>query len=134
MFDPFSYLQLGIPHTFVMMSYQYKFQDDDQTKIKGSVKYVLRQQQLFWRIFSLWTLGDLWRIVLIRKQPKTPPVIVLFILDLCEEEVTLLFSGLRSGFFGTVVEYGAERKISRHSILGATVSVGVPQGVSLKIK
>lgn len=32
-------LQLGIPHTFLMMSYQYKFQDDDQTKIKGSVKY-----------------------------------------------------------------------------------------------
>lgn len=32
------------------------------------------------------------------------------------------------------MEYGAERKISRHSILGATVSVGVPQGVSLKIK
>lgn len=23
-----------------MMSYQYKFQNDDQTKIKGSVKYV----------------------------------------------------------------------------------------------
>lgn len=40
----------------------------------------------------------------------------------------------RSGFFGTVVEYGAETKISRHSILGASVSVGVPQGVSLKIK
>uniref|UniRef100_A0AAY4EDW4 DnaJ homolog subfamily C member 11 n=1 Tax=Denticeps clupeoides TaxID=299321 RepID=A0AAY4EDW4_9TELE len=69
--------QLGIPHSFLMMSYQYKFQDDDQTKIKGSVK---------------------------------------------------------SGFFGTVVEYGAETKISRHSVLGATVSVGVPQGVSLKIK
>lgn len=49
-------------------------------------------------------------------------------------DVTLLSPGLRSGFFGTVVEYGAERKISRHSILGATVSVGVPQGVSLKIK
>lgn len=31
-------LQLGIPHTFMMMSYQYKFQDEDQTKIKGSVK------------------------------------------------------------------------------------------------
>ncbi|XP_046895535.1 dnaJ homolog subfamily C member 11a [Hypomesus transpacificus] len=70
-------MQLGIPHSFMMMSYQYKFQDDDQTKIKGSVK---------------------------------------------------------SGFFGTVVEYGAERKISRHSVLGATISVGVPQGVSLKIK
>ncbi|KAJ8016755.1 hypothetical protein DPEC_G00010660 [Dallia pectoralis] len=70
-------MQLGIPHCFMMMSYQYKFQDDDQTKVKGSIK---------------------------------------------------------SGFFGTVVEYGAERKISRHSVLGATVSVGVPQGVSLKIK
>lgn len=44
------------------------------------------------------------------------------------------FCHSRAGFFGTIVEYGAERKISRHSILGATVSVGVPQGVSLKIK
>lgn len=41
---------------------------------------------------------------------------------------------LRAGFFGTVVEYGAERKISRHSVLGAAVSIGVPQGVSLKVK
>ncbi|XP_064423781.1 dnaJ homolog subfamily C member 11 [Latimeria chalumnae] len=70
-------LQLGIPHSFMMVSYQYKFQDEDQTRVKGSIK---------------------------------------------------------TGFFGTVVEYGAERKISRHSILGATVSVGLPQGVSLKIK
>ncbi|KAM4646833.1 dnaJ homolog subfamily C member 11 isoform 2-T2 [Amazona ochrocephala] len=70
-------LQLGIPHSFVMVSYQHKFQDEDQTRVKGSVK---------------------------------------------------------AGFFGTIVEYGAERKISRHSVLGATVSVGVPQGVSLKIK
>jgi len=23
-----------------MMSYQYKFQDEDQTKVKGSIKYV----------------------------------------------------------------------------------------------
>ncbi|KAM9039804.1 dnaJ homolog subfamily C member 11 [Sarcophilus harrisii] len=69
--------QLGIPHSFALISYQHKFQDDDQTRVKGSLK---------------------------------------------------------AGFFGTVVEYGAERKISRHSILGATVSVGVPQGVSLKIK
>lgn len=40
----------------------------------------------------------------------------------------------RTGFFGTVVEYGAERKISSHSVLSATVSIGVPQGVSLKIR
>uniref|UniRef100_A0A3Q3VYH5 DnaJ homolog subfamily C member 11 n=1 Tax=Mola mola TaxID=94237 RepID=A0A3Q3VYH5_MOLML len=70
-------LQLGVPHSYLMMSYQYKFQDEDETKVKGSVK---------------------------------------------------------TGWFGTVVEYGAERKISRHSVLSATVSVGVPQGVTLKIK
>uniref|UniRef100_A0A8C4E5E2 DnaJ homolog subfamily C member 11 n=2 Tax=Dicentrarchus labrax TaxID=13489 RepID=A0A8C4E5E2_DICLA len=70
-------LQLGVPHSYLMMSYQYKFQDEDQTKVKGSVK---------------------------------------------------------TGWFGTVVEYGAERKISRHSVLSATVSIGVPQGVTLKIK
>ncbi|XP_056398314.1 dnaJ homolog subfamily C member 11 isoform X2 [Hyla sarda] len=69
--------QLGIPHSFMMLSYQHKFQDEEQTRLKGSIK---------------------------------------------------------AGFFGTVVEYGAERKISRHSVLGATVSVGVPQGVSLKVK
>uniref|UniRef100_A0A672ZJJ6 DnaJ (Hsp40) homolog, subfamily C, member 11b n=1 Tax=Sphaeramia orbicularis TaxID=375764 RepID=A0A672ZJJ6_9TELE len=70
-------LQLGVPHSYLMLSYQYKFQDEDQTKVKGSLK---------------------------------------------------------TGWFGTVVEYGAERKISRHSVLSATVSVGVPQGVTLKIK
>lgn len=30
--------QLGVPHSYLMMSYHYKFQDDDQTKVKGSVK------------------------------------------------------------------------------------------------
>uniref|UniRef100_A0AAV2M4S1 DnaJ homolog subfamily C member 11 n=1 Tax=Knipowitschia caucasica TaxID=637954 RepID=A0AAV2M4S1_KNICA len=71
-------LQLGLPHSsYLMFSYQYKFQDEDQTKVKGSFK---------------------------------------------------------TGWFGTVVEYGAERKISRHSVLSATVSVGVPQGVTLKLK
>ncbi|XP_030078483.1 dnaJ homolog subfamily C member 11 [Microcaecilia unicolor] len=70
-------LQLGIPHTFAMVSYQHKFQDEEQTRLKGSIK---------------------------------------------------------AGTFGTVLEYGAERKISRHSIIGATVSIGVPQGVSLKVK
>ncbi|XP_061584619.1 dnaJ homolog subfamily C member 11-like [Cololabis saira] len=70
-------LQLGVLHSYLMMSYQYKFQDEDQTKVKGSFK---------------------------------------------------------TGWFGTVVEYGAERKISRHSVLSATVSIGVPQGVTLKLK
>ncbi|CAL8340050.1 unnamed protein product [Lota lota] len=70
-------LQLGVLNSYLMMSYQYKFQDEDQTKVKGSFK---------------------------------------------------------TGWFGTVVEYGAERKISRHSVLSATVSMGVPQGVTLKIR
>ncbi|CAL8340658.1 unnamed protein product [Merluccius merluccius] len=70
-------LQLGVLNSYLMMSYQYKFQDEDQTKVKGSLK---------------------------------------------------------TGWFGTVVEYGAERKISRHSVLSATVSMGVPQGVTLKIR
>uniref|UniRef100_A0A3B3ZDU6 Uncharacterized protein n=1 Tax=Periophthalmus magnuspinnatus TaxID=409849 RepID=A0A3B3ZDU6_9GOBI len=51
-----------------------------------------------------------------------------------DDDQTKLKGSVKSGFFGTVVEYGAERKISRHSVLGATVSIGVPQGVSLKIK
>jgi len=66
---------------------------------------------------------------------------VLLVGELSEEKfkslpclTSLWFCRSRTGFFGTIVEYGAERKISRHSILGATVSVGVPQGVSLKIK
>lgn len=31
-------LQLGIPHSFMMVSYQHKFQDEDQTRVKGSLK------------------------------------------------------------------------------------------------
>jgi hypothetical protein len=41
------FLQLGIPHCFVMTSYQYKFQDEDQTKIKGSIKYVLTTSNIY---------------------------------------------------------------------------------------
>ncbi|XP_033822395.2 dnaJ homolog subfamily C member 11-like [Periophthalmus magnuspinnatus] len=70
-------LQLGVPHSYLMLSCQYKFQDEDQTRVKGSLK---------------------------------------------------------TGWFGTVVEYGVERKVSRHSVLSASVSVGIPQGVTLKIK
>lgn len=52
----------------------------------------------------------------------------------CQQLSCLCSFFSRTGWFGTVVEYGAERKISRHSVLSATVSVGVPQGVTLKIK
>lgn len=40
----------------------------------------------------------------------------------------------RAGTFGAIFEYGAEKKVSRHSSLGATMSIGVPTGVSLKIR
>lgn len=50
-------LQLGIPHTFMMMSYQYKFQDDDQTKIKGSVKYVVKMQYVLFGKHKITVVG-----------------------------------------------------------------------------
>ncbi|XP_056294422.1 dnaJ homolog subfamily C member 11-like [Pseudoliparis swirei] len=51
-----------------------------------------------------------------------------------DQDQTKVKGSVKTGWFGTVVEYGAERKISRHSVLSATVSVGVPQGVTLKIR
>lgn len=40
----------------------------------------------------------------------------------------------RAGTFGAMVEYGLERKVSEHSSLAVSMSVGVPTGVMLKIK
>ena len=44
------------------------------------------------------------------------------------------FPHLRIGSFGAILEYGVERKITAHSVLGATMVVGVPVGVTLRIK
>ncbi|XP_071449157.1 dnaJ homolog subfamily C member 11 [Hetaerina americana] len=41
---------------------------------------------------------------------------------------------IRAGTFGAVLEYGVEKKVSKHSSLSAAVSFGVPNGVTLKIK
>ncbi len=41
---------------------------------------------------------------------------------------------LRVGTFGAIVEYGVERQVTRHSVLGATMVVGVPVGITLRIK
>jgi len=40
----------------------------------------------------------------------------------------------RAGTFGCMVEYGADHQLSQHSRISAHVSVGVPLGVSLKLK
>ncbi|XP_071944349.1 dnaJ homolog subfamily C member 11-like [Antedon mediterranea] len=40
----------------------------------------------------------------------------------------------KAGSFGAMFEYGIEKKISQHSRLGSKVAVGVPVGVTVKIK
>lgn len=45
-----------------------------------------------------------------------------------------LKSTLKVGTFGVIMEYGAEKNISKYSTILAAVSVGVPTGVILKIK
>uniref|UniRef100_A0A224YLI0 DnaJ-like protein subfamily C member 11 n=1 Tax=Rhipicephalus zambeziensis TaxID=60191 RepID=A0A224YLI0_9ACAR len=68
-------LQLGIPNTFAMVSYTYKFPDEG--RLKGSIKI---------------------------------------------------------GTFGAIVEYGVEKKISQHNTIGATMVIGIPTGVTLKLR
>ncbi|XP_023215664.1 dnaJ homolog subfamily C member 11-like [Centruroides sculpturatus] len=41
---------------------------------------------------------------------------------------------LKLGTFGVQVEYGCETKVSKHSVLGASLVVGIPAGVTLKIR
>nr|CAG4644654.1 EOG090X03AJ [Leptodora kindtii] len=45
-----------------------------------------------------------------------------------------LRAAVKAGTFGAMVEYGLERKVSEHSSLAVSMSVGVPTGVMLKIK
>ncbi|XP_017881446.1 dnaJ homolog subfamily C member 11 [Ceratina calcarata] len=51
-----------------------------------------------------------------------------------QEKEMKLRGSVKAGTFGLIVEYGAEKRISRHSRISATVSAGVPTGVTLKIK
>lgn len=46
----------------------------------------------------------------------------------------MIFCSFRVGTFGFVAEYGAEKKVSKYSSVVASVSLGVPTGVTLKIK
>lgn len=40
----------------------------------------------------------------------------------------------KAGTFGAILEYGAEKKISQNSSIAASIALGVPTGVHLKIK
>ena len=48
--------------------------------------------------------------------------------------IPLSFTRHRAGTFGAILEYGAEKKLSQNSALSASLGVGVPTGVQLKIK
>ncbi|XP_011151272.1 dnaJ homolog subfamily C member 11 isoform X2 [Harpegnathos saltator] len=51
-----------------------------------------------------------------------------------EEKQLRLRSSVKAGTFGAFLEYGVEKKVSQHSSVSAAVRVGVPTGVTLKIR
>lgn len=58
--------------------------------------------------------------------------VLIFMSSLFLSHVNVSF--FRAGTFGAMVEYGLERKVSEHSSLAVSMTVGVPTGVMLKIK
>lgn len=52
---------------------------------------------------------------------------------LAEREMKIRLA-TKIGTFGYMIEYGAEKKISKYSTATASVSIGVPTGVILKLK
>lgn len=57
---------------------------------------------------------------------------------MCNDEYKFLLNDvlfiLRVGTFGVLFDYGCEKKVSQHSVLGAAMSLGIPSGVTLKLK
>ena len=51
-----------------------------------------------------------------------------------EEPQNRIRSVVKLGTFGAILEYGVEKKVTKHSTLGATMVVGIPVGVTLRIK
>ncbi|XP_041377966.1 dnaJ homolog subfamily C member 11-like [Gigantopelta aegis] len=51
-----------------------------------------------------------------------------------QEHEAKMRAALRLGLTGWMLEYGFEKKITQFSVLGATMVIGLPQGVSLRIK
>ncbi|KAJ8920873.1 hypothetical protein NQ315_015666 [Exocentrus adspersus] len=60
-------------------------------------------------------------------------VLVQYTRKMMNQELKLKIA-VKAGTFGGVVEYGAEKKISKHSNLSFAVVCGVPAGVKLKIR
>uniref|UniRef100_U5EWB7 Putative molecular chaperone dnaj superfamily n=1 Tax=Corethrella appendiculata TaxID=1370023 RepID=U5EWB7_9DIPT len=57
----------------------------------------------------------------------------VYIRKFVEQEMKLRLA-VKAGTFGYTGEYGVEKKVSKYSSVVATVSIGVPTGVILKIK
>nr|CAD7411147.1 unnamed protein product [Timema cristinae] len=51
-----------------------------------------------------------------------------------DDQELKLRTSLKAGTFGAILEYGAEKKVSQHTSIAASVVVGIPTGVTLKIK
>ena len=51
-----------------------------------------------------------------------------------KEPVGKIRGSLKFGTFGAMIEYGVDRKITEQSTIAATVAVGIPQGVVLRIR
>ncbi|GFY47871.1 dnaJ homolog subfamily C member 11 [Trichonephila inaurata madagascariensis] len=50
------------------------------------------------------------------------------------EDEGRLKGSVKFGVFGAILEYGCQKKISKNSTVGATMVIGVPSGVTLKLK
>ncbi|CAH1183672.1 unnamed protein product [Phaedon cochleariae] len=60
-------------------------------------------------------------------------VLLQYTRKMMNQELKLRIA-VKAGTFGGVIEYGAEKKISKHSNLAFSVVCGVPSGVKLKIR
>ncbi|XP_050501435.1 dnaJ homolog subfamily C member 11 isoform X1 [Diabrotica virgifera virgifera] len=60
-------------------------------------------------------------------------VLLQYTRKILSQELKLRIA-IKAGTFGGVIEYGAEKKISKHSNLSFAVVCGVPSGVKLKIR
>lgn len=49
-------------------------------------------------------------------------------------KIIMIIILIRGGTFGLQLEYGAEKKVSQYSTVSATMTVGIPMGVSLKMR
>ena len=106
-------------HTWVLTRHQYRISAlVSQTSFRGKTSGRVVECLLFSQARLLLTF----------------PVINFLFCFLCLITAPFHCYFFRSGTFGSVVEYGCEKQISEHSRLAATMCIGLPIGVLLKVK